>query len=359
MTNSATTELVQRLIGTCQSQGWLSASAAERASSLCRQGLHPEQALLGTRLVNEDRYGEALSHVYGLPFIRVMAEPAERVRDLLPEPLQREAMAMPLALDQKELAVGYAEPSDAKQMKAIMRAGLEQGLRVKPFVILQSDWRLHRPSKPWADVTVDRLERAITSAADAGQVHGFWIHANDRLANVFLGHTDHTLPSFAFPRAFLPALRLRLERRSVRSPWVVERTLNGLDQAVHVVRRESYEDAPHPTEWMDGWRAFLKQPIGMFVVVRPDAFIRRQITERFADGEADDTRRRPCWIDARDERGRELALHAALLGRTTVAFAKTDDAWWREVAQAGIPVRVLAATHLPRQVAWSFHEETV
>ncbi len=355
----ATTELVQRLIGTCQSQGWLSASAAERAESLCRHGLHPEQALLGTKLIDEDRYGEALSQAHDLPFMRVLSESAERVRDLLPEPLQRDAQVMPLALDQKDLFVGYTDPSDTQRMKAVSRAGLEQGLRVKPFVILVSDWRAHRPSMPWADVTTDRLERSIISAADAGQVHGFWIHAADRMAHVHLGHTDHTLPSFSFPRAFLPALRLRLERRSERNPWMVERSLNGMDQAIHVVRSDTYDEESHPTEWMEGLQDFVKQPNGLLVVLRPDAFLRRQLTEQFVDGTETGSRKQPCWIDARDAEGKELALHAAMLGRTTVAFAKADDAWWQEAAQAGIPVRVLQATHLPRQVAWSFYEVQV
>jgi hypothetical protein len=212
---------------------------------------------------------------------------------------------------------------------------------------------------------------SVTPAAGAGRL----LHIILRDADIANTHQIRIVPTGSeadiifdnggerrIPTAVLPALSLRAMRVGQRSGWHVHVFPAGIAPALQFVRQRQAGKRRHPADWSMVLDAFRESPVGLLVVVAPDAYVSRHYLAKFPVIQEIDNWRsvpsdRPALYDADLEDGRELALHAALAGRATVALmARSASDWWTPVADAGIPVRVIRSRLTALGPVWeAFH----
>lgn len=159
-----------------------------------------------------------------------------------------------------------------------------------------------------------------------------------------------------FSDAVLPVLAMRLQRLGARSGWHFEIHQAGFAPAIHLIRRRSDTKPTHPSDWAQAYRLFRENPEGLLVLIQPDAYlVRHGLLKLKSAAEAGDWRSHddlvPDVYDADDETGRELALQAALAGRSAVAVGSVGNDWWEPVTGT-VAVRVLRAHRTPHGLAW-------
>lgn len=200
-----------------------------------------------------------------------------------------------------------------------------------------------------------RLLHRILRDADVAGAHQIRIVPTDREADVLFDNGgDRRIPS-----AVLPALAMRAQRVGSRLGWHIEVIPVGTGPALQLIRRRAAGEQKHPADWSDVLNGFTSKPFGLLVVVSPDAYVSRHFLVKFPLVESVDEWRvmdgeKPVLYDADCEDGRELALHAALAGRTTVALMARPGAtdWWQSVVDAGISVRVMRSRLTMMGPAW-------
>lgn len=321
------------ILDACHRRGWIAADVGDKVRDLLRRGLNAEQALLGCRLVDIGRYGEALSEVTGLPFVQVQDAAVPSVAGIGADACRTFGIC-PLAQDGKELFVGFTRRPEENEFKDVKRLVLGNGFRLRPFAILRSDWRRF-VKEPGVRPRASRLFHSIRSLAEAGGLHSVQIVPRGPHATVSFSHQTHIAPSLSFPAARLPAFRLSTQRVAPRYGWNIEP--DAARQGFRWTREEPFPDAPHP---MEDRLPDVSSP-GLWVLVGVDPYLLSRLCDATAER-----------MDAADASGQERALHAALAGRKVVATAPSIGDWWRPAAEADIPVHLLRCHHAAEGEAW-------
>jgi|SRR5688572_2314627 len=199
-----------------------------------------------------------------------------------------------------------------------------------------------------------RLLHIILRDADVVSAHQIRILPTDREADIIFDNGGER----RIPASVLPALALRAQRVGGRLGWHVQVIPAGTGPALQLIRKRQAGDRIHPVDWSGILEAFRAEPEGLLVVVAPDAYVSRHFLAKYPlvesmDAWRESTGDKPVLYDADRDEGRELALHAALSGRITVALmARQAGDWWLPVSEAGIPVRVVRSRLTTLGPAW-------
>lgn len=136
------------------------------------------------------------------------------------------------------------------------------------------------------------------------------------------------------PKAMYPALAMRLRRWGSRLGWEVKDFRTHGHEGIRLIRAVK-RAAEHPAEQSDVLQALKAGEKGVYVFVRPDAYVVEHYLARPAEG--------VLIVEKADEEAIEAALHEALFGGTVlVSTSVARPAWWQQLEGADIPVRILA-----------------
>jgi len=199
-----------------------------------------------------------------------------------------------------------------------------------------------------------RLLHIILRDADHVSAHQIRILPTDREADILFDNGGER----RIPASALPALALRAQRIGSRLGWHVQVIPAGTGPALQLIRKRQAGERRHPADWSGVLDSFRGDPTGLLVVISPDAYVSRHFLAKYPLAQSvDDWREsacdKPSLYDADRDDGRELAMHAALAGRTTVALmARVACDWWQPVSEAGIPVRVVRSRLTAHGPAW-------
>ncbi len=351
--------VVADLLAVCQGEGWLNPKVVQKTRVLIEHGLHPEQALIGTALLTPDQYGEALTHIFDVPFARPVSSSRRSSRptriDIAWLATQRATI-----IDEgvAKLIVAFADPSDTDALKAVEHVVQAHGWELVPAVTLWSDIR---PSQgvPLSTVGTARrqleqtLEQASTSHIEMGNdAHGW--HVTHESVQSLDGNVIKAASTSA------PALLLHLHRHAQqsKSDWNLShhRTSHGSILVLHREGNAVLES--HPLRWSNILQAFTQSPQGMLVFVASTADVQAQREEYrwLEEGEAHwrTHTQVPALYQVEEEDAQEEAVHAALSGRPVVAHQKTADLrWLKPLQHAHIPVSILERHAVPNGMAWT------
>lgn len=351
--------VVADLLAVCQGEGWLNPKIVQKTRVLIEHGLHPEQALIGTGLLTPDQYGEALTHIFDVPFARPVSSPRRPARASRIDSVwlagQRAAV-----IDESvtKLIVAFADPSDTNALNAVEHAVQAHGWELVPAVTLWSDIRSTQ-GVPLSTVGSARrhlqhaLEQASTSRIEIGNdAHG-WHVTHDSVQSLERGVIKVASTS-------APALTLHLQRHAEQreSNWNLSHHATSHGSILVLQREERNVSQMHPLKWSQAFQEFTQTPRGMLVFVTPVSDIQPKREEYgwLEEGEAHwrTHAHMPAVYQVEAEDGQEEAVHAALSGRPVVAHQKTADLGWLEPLQhANIPVSVLERHAVPNGMAWT------
>lgn len=349
------------LLAVCQGEGWITPKTVQKTRILLEHGLHPEQALIGTGLVTPDQYGEALTHLFDIPFAR----PAARSKFVgsLPR-LDRDWLvkqrAVMLDQDVSTLLVAFADPSDVKAMKAVTSAVQAHGLRLVPAVTLWSDIR---PTKEPLSATMrsirrqlqHHLDHAATSHVEMGADANGWHVSHESVQCLDKDLIPH-------PPSSSSALTLHLlrQKESSFSDWSIVLHPTSHGAVLSLKRQAKNASQAHPLEWSQIFEAFTQHPEGVLVFVSSGVDLLQTQAEQYGwlqKKEAVHWRTQPnipAIYCAEEEAEQEEAMHAALSGRPVVAYQQTSDLRWIEPLQhALVPISVLERHAVPNGMAWT------
>lgn len=349
------------LLAVCQGEGWITPKTVQKTRILLEHGLHPEQALIGTGLVTPDQYGEALTHLFDIPFAR----PAARVRfagrfPRLDGDWLAEQRAVILDQDISTLFVAFADPSNIKAIKAVTSAVQGYGLKLVPAVTLWSDIR-PRKRPPVASVSsirrhlLDRLDRAATSHLEIGADADGW-----HISHQSIQFLDKDL--LPHPHASAPALAVHVlhQQDPSFSDWNMSLHATSYGAALTLKRQENNAIHTHPLDWSQAFEVFSQHPKGVLIFVSSEQdLLQARAKQRGWLPENNEGHWRtqpelPAIYRVEEEEDQEEAVHASLSGRPVVAYQKTSDLSWAKPLQyAGIPVSVLERHVVPNGMAWT------
>ena len=234
-------------------------------------------------------------------------------------------------------------------MQAIVGTGLMNAKEAQDFGFALPNFGSVSPAQH-----TGQLLRNILRDADIVCAHQIRIVPTDREADILFDNGGER----RIPASVLPALAMYAQRFGVRLGWHVEVIPAGTGPALQLIRRRLAGERKHPADWSNILSGFKAEPEGLLVVISPDAYVSRHFLAKYPLVESMDDWRgmaieKPVLYDADQEDSRELALHAALAGRATVALmARAADDWWRSVSDAGIPVHVIRSRLTMNGPAW-------
>ncbi len=353
--------VVSDLLAVCQGEGWLTSKTVQKTRVLLEHGLHPEQALIGTGLITPDQYGEALTHVFDIPYTRRVTLPrSTRRAPRLDINWLSQQRAIIIDEDRSALLVAFADPSDTRAVKAVANAVQAHGLELVPVVTLWSDIRpAYTP--PLAAVSSVRrqlrhhLDEASTSHLEIGSDTRGWHLFHQGVQSLDAGLITH-------PPASASALTLHLLRHQGQSfaDWNIshEPTSHG---AVLALRRPGdHVKERHPLNWSQAFEGFIRHPEGVLIVVSSEQdFLQARAEQQGWLREKKEAHWRtqpdlPAIYPVDEEQGQEEAVHAALSGRPVVAYQKNPDMHWaKQLQYAHIPVSILERHRVPNGMAWT------
>lgn len=354
-------QVVSDLLAMCQGEGWLTPKTVQKTRILLEHGLHPEQALIGTGLMTPDQYGEVLTHMFDIPFTR---------RAILPRSTHRtprldahwlvEQRAIMIDEDVSTLLVAFADPSDAKAIKAVASAVQAHGLELVPAVTLWSDIRPTCTPPLVAISSVrrqlqHRLDQACTSHLEIGSDAHAWHISHQSVQSLDADLISH-------PPASASALNLHLShhRKQALAGWNISHHPTSHGAVLTLRRQEDQGTQTHPLDWSQAFEAFTQHANGVLIFVSSGQDLLRTRAEQqgwLREKEEAHWRTRPdlpAIYQVEEEEYQEEAVHAALSGRPVVAYQKTPDVRWAEPLQyARIPVSILERHAVPNGMAWT------
>ncbi|MBP6945105.1 hypothetical protein KBD61_05305 [Patescibacteria group bacterium] len=353
--------VVSDLLAVCQGEGWLTPKTVQKTRVLLEHGLHPEQALIGTGLMTPDQYGEALTHMFDIPFTRRVALPrSARRAPRLDADWLVEQRAVMIDEDVSTLLVAFADPSDAKAVKAVASAVQAHGLELVPAVTLWSDVRpAYTP--PLATVSSirrqlqNRLDHASTSHVEIGcDTHGWHVshQSVQALDRDLITHSPASAPALA--------MHLLRHRERAFADWSISHSATSHGAVLTLKRQEDQAAQTHPLDWSQAFEVFTQHPEGMLIFVASGQDLVQARAEQqgwLLEKEEAHWRTQPdlpAVYQVEEEEYQEEAVHAALSGRPVVAYQKTPDVRWAEPLQyAHIPVSILQRHVVPNGMAWT------
>lgn len=315
-------------------RGWLTRAAQQKVQVLVEQGLHPEQALLGTGLLSVEQYADAAQSCWNIAPIRLDVD-AQRV--VLPPKDDGRSIGIEDEEGKRWYVVADLWETDAKAPKgyallATFVADIER--------LTRRDEALDLATSEWLD------------AVEATKSHDLRLGVEHGHGEVLLGTGDHVQESLAVEREEVPALQAWLVHGYGSSHWDA-RLRAGLESywAEAVARHQ-----PHPLQRMPAWQERIQDAYGVLVVVDPDHWTLRHlesvpIAQAFHELLATEHRKR---VFPRTDAEREEALHAALAGAALCWIEESDEnlSFFRQLARLGIPVTMVRHRLTPHGSAW-------
>ncbi len=353
--------VVSDLLAVCQGEGWLTPKTAQKTRVLLEHGLHPEQVLIGTGLMTPDQYGEALTHIFDIPFIRraTLSRSTRRAPRLDADWLSAQRAVM-MDEEVSTLLVAFADPSDTKAVKAVASAVQAHGLELVPAVTLWSDIRpAYTP--PLAAISHVRrhlqyhLDQASTSHLEVGSDRHGWHLSHESIQALEPDLITH-------PPASAPALTLHLLRHGQQAftDWKLSHHPTSHGAILTLKRQKDQAAQMHPLDWSQTLEMFTRHPQGVLVFVASGQDVLQVQAEQrgwLHQEEGAHWRTQPglpAIYQVEEKESQEEALHAALSGRPVVAYQKTSDVRWAEPLQyAHIPVSILERHVVPNGMAWT------
>lgn len=349
--------VVSDLLAVCQGEGWLSPTVRPKVQIMIEHGLHPEQALIGTGLVSPEQYGEALSQLFEVPFVR-KTEGAARHVDVLNGATLNKARAFVADRDPSSALVAFADPSHPEALQMIDRALQRMGIALVPAVALWSELQSTNLTPQRAVASLRRqLEHALAQSSatqfEVGSSENDWhthhegLHVHDR------SWQEH------HPAAAGSALVAHLTYHTP-TDWQVREVQTSQGSLMQLQRETVHTHEAHPLNWSQAMQIFASTGKGVCVVVRADKSTEKLLHRRWPKAVAGAHWRaslnQPHVYHAQEADEREEALHAALSGRPVLVLQPDEQVGWLQgLRPLGIPVSCLTRTVLPEGAAWTAH----
>ncbi len=326
--------VVSDLLALCQTEGFVSPRVRCKVEIMVAHGLHPEQALIGTGLLSPEQYGEALSHLFDLPFVRKQDTPDRSIGVLDLETLSR-VNAFVVDRDPTSALVAFCDPSSPEALRMVDGALEHLQMTLVPAVTLWSDVRKKQTRASASAGTLRRRLETTLSTSGIALVDGEKMHA----------------------RSVTSSLMLQL-RRKMPEGWNGKTVSTSHGHMIEWNPTSPYVPGAHPLEWSDAMRRFGQAKGGVQVVIRPDDSAKKMLTDRWPQAEPGTHRQAgdesPCLYHIEHEHEQEEALHAALMGRTICVIQSQEEmAWLRPLSEVGIPVTCFRRHLLPEGAAWT------
>ncbi len=302
------------LLEAAHARGFLTRMAKERALLLIEEGLHPEQALLGTGLLTRSQYGELVKVCFQTNILSLdMSETHER----------------------SSLRADAWVSKDASLGVPVLRSDVERYFRRHDPLDLSVAWWL------------EKLAAHRVTEARIGLEQGQGV--------VLLGSEQRLEPTLTLSREEVPAVQAWLETGYGSKAWHASREegLEG-DWLTLVSRQEN-----HPLTSRTTWKTWFARPQGMVFVIQPDAWLLHELSQLSVLQQQTPVFDAPRMtrVVSPNEQERELALHTVFAG-CPVCWVDEDarvlqDA--RPLAKRGIPVRVIRRRPTCCGSAWELY----
>lgn len=351
--------IVSDLLRLCVAEGWIAPRIKEKVRVLVDHGLHPEQALLGTGLLNVDQYGEGLSRVSGLPFVRVAQSSSPSLPVWLNTSVCLQARAKVVEMGDGVLSVALADPTDAKARASLRQVAASLGVSIRWFVTLWSDVR---PPSSRSAGTVASLRRRCM--ARLRETHASYAELVDGGVEWYFSHDQigKAKPSWLsdYPSTSLSALSLHVKRHTFEGEWSVDsgRTAHGMSLRWNA--SSSSHLHPHPLRWAQSW-SNLRLQGGIALVFGVSESFMKMLAEQegWKWAHASDPWRESPHIphiyrlDSLPEQ--EEACHAALSGRAVILLSPSvpSPSWLDHVRQLEVPISKVQRLSVPEGTAWA------
>ena len=350
--------VVSDLLTVCQGEGWLSPTVQGKTQMMIEQGLHPEQALIGTGIVSIEQYGEALSRLFDVPCVRKTAA-STRHASLIDEQTLTRARAFVTDRDPSSALEAFADPSDPQALQIVDQALQKKGVSLVPAVTLWSDLRMqHATSLPSAASLRRSLEHTLaqsgTSIFELGHVDSGWYTQHQSLS----GH-DATW-QHAHVSTTVPALAMHLGKHALRG-WRMEATATSHGTMLRLEREAPHAQGIHPLDWSQPMQRLMNEGQSVLVIIHADKAAEALLFDRFPQAEAGiqwrSSAKQPHVYRAQREEQQEEVLHAALSGRSAIILQQNNDLEWAQSMRSlGIPVSCLERCPTPEGTAWISRE---
>lgn len=327
----------QALLEAAYRRGWLVRSVQDKVLFLVGQGLHPEQALLGTGLLTMSQYADLVQEQFGYTLQRLDQDAWTLA--VTGTSLPEEVAA---GIDeQKVSALFVSDPWRWKEAAWFTRAS-----NIVP--VFRSDLlRWLRKSE-----TVDFAMSAWWETLSRHEVHEARLLVHEGRGEVWLGSGAYPDPELRLSREEVPALQAWLEAGYPQIEWKTKRLPGVESDMIEMVHTQKH----HPLTRMMGWQAFLQEPRGVLAVLSPDAWLEQALEHLPNAGNHATlfTSTQLVRVRPQSEQDREAAHHAALSGCPLcwIEDAPNDHAWMRSLAQAGIPVHVIRSRQTAHGATW-------
>lgn len=318
-------------------RGLLCPAAREKVVFLLEQGLHLEQALIGTGLSTMSQYADLIEACFHIRPERLDVD--ECTIRAVAEPLPHGVVAAETEEGEKIFLIADAWV-DAR---ASWRSKKERCL----FVFFSDILRFVR-SKTTKELAVSAWWRVWKE----GVAHEVKVLIQEKRGEVWMGADGSRMDALRLDPNEVPAMQTWFEGGYPSQFWDVRRILGVESDILQVTRKTDV----HPVARMELWRGFLKRPRGVLAVFAPDAWLLGVLEtipgleiphEAFQTTEL----RR---IHPETQEGRELAMHAALAGALLcwVEMTPAEMSWTRDLASAGIPVTIVRRRETLHGSAW-------
>jgi hypothetical protein len=346
--------VVADLLTVCQGEGWMSPAVQAKTQIMMEQGLHPEQVFIGTGIVSTEQYGEALSRLFDVPFVR-KTPAAARHTSLIDEQTLARARAFVADRDPSSALVAFADPSDTEALQTIDQALQKKGISLVPAVTLWSDLRTQHATKPHSAASLRRnlehsLARSGTSTLELGHVDaGWYVHHQ--------GLSEHdTAWQRTHASTATPALAVHLKANPLVG-WRVQSTPTTHGTMMRFEREEPHALGVHPLDWSQSVQRLMSEGQGVLVIIHADKAVESLLANRFPQAEIGThwrtSMQQPHVYRVRGEEEREEVLHAVLSGRSALILQQNNDVEWLRVAPVlGIRISRLERCATPEGAAW-------
>ncbi|MCC7522813.1 hypothetical protein IT407_03375 [Candidatus Uhrbacteria bacterium] len=334
----------RRVLDAAVEDGAIGRGDLDVVRSLTEQGVTLEQSLVGTGLVDAKTYGSWLSRVSGFPVADVLPDEITDRSGLDDEIINQGVL--PILITKKAAEIAFIQP-DPALVDMVEKSVLHGSKEFRPSVMLIAEFRKRRPISDTVMHPIRTIKRLFREADQRG-AHHIRLLPSEKGFHAFFDSKSDSDEAFSIPMNHVSAIRMRLSRLGSKSGWHAEPSRSGVEPVIRLVRRSG--SGSHPLEWLSD----ADDRSGLTVFVAPDAFTVRHLIGRIRAYEPEGhwTDGTTQAYDADDQDGQELAVHAALSGRSAVAVASKDGDWYQPARESGIPVRIIRGYKTAHGIAW-------
>ncbi len=334
------------LLDAAQAEGLVSPRAAVHAHALTELGLHPEQALIGTRLVSPDEYAALASGQFGGSIERLPPKVVPLQDETFPTGWLASRNACVLRRSRHGLVLACPEMSE-RDLEDARRHALAEGKALETVPVLLSETRRTGTAASPKGGVRPFLRRVLEVAhfADANAVR--FVPHREGVQVIF--HTEDVAPpSFFAPLGWISALA----HVATHVPgWRAELAPGSFGHSITLLPATSAHTVPSHAE---SWNAFVRDPEGLFVVIAASPRLRRTLAGEFPlvqDAERDQGVRALVLSNPSAEE-EERAFHRALAGHPTVLVTPGVTDGFEGLDGSAVPIRVCEATSTRDGVSW-------